>query len=85
METMLASPVDKDSMAQQMANMKEVFEKSVVTLIPISAGTVITSAMLGVKKPGTGIPAKRITEVIGRRAKRDLEADTLLTEEDLTR
>jgi N,N'-diacetyllegionaminate synthase len=83
-ETMLASMVDKNAMANQMVHMKQIFEKSVVTLVPIRAGTVITSEMVGVKKPGTGIPARRLNEVIGQRATRDLDTDTLLAEEDLS-
>jgi N-acetylneuraminate synthase len=82
-ETMLASPVDKDAMAERLMGMKQIFEKSVVTLTAIPAGTVITAAMVGVKKPGTGIPARRLNEVVGRRVKRDLDADTLLSEDDL--
>jgi N-acetylneuraminate synthase len=44
---------------------------------------VLTPAMLGIKKPGTGIPAKRWKTVIGKKAARDISADALLKEEDL--
>jgi sialic acid synthase SpsE len=37
------------------------------------------------KKPGTGIPAGRIAEVVGRRLRRNLEADDQLRLEDLDR
>jgi sialic acid synthase SpsE len=37
--------------------------------------------MLAAKKPGTGIPAARIDEVVGRTAARDLPEDTVLTED----
>lgn len=39
--------------------------------------------MLAAKKPGTGIPAKRLAEVVGRRAAVPIPADTVLTEEML--
>ena len=39
--------------------------------------------MLAAKKPGTGIPAARLDEVVGRTAKIDLAADTVLTEDAL--
>jgi len=84
-EAMLAQPVDKDAMAAQLRPMKEVFEKSVVTVVDIPAGTVLEADMLAVKKPGTGIPARRLKEVVGRLARRDISADSLLREEDLTR
>jgi N,N'-diacetyllegionaminate synthase len=59
------------------------FEKSVVTAAGIPAGTVIEDAMLTTKRPGTGIPAIRIAEVVGRRAARDLEHNHMLETADL--
>ena len=81
-ETMLASPVDKDDVAP-FAEMKRVFEKSVVAVAPIPAGTTLEPAMLAAKKPGTGIPAARLPELLGRRARTDIAADTVLTEADV--
>ena len=81
-ETMLASPVDKDDVAP-VAEMKRVFEKSVVTVAEIAAGTTIERAMLAAKKPGTGIPAARLEDVVGRTARVDLPADTVVTEDAL--
>ena len=81
-ETMLASPVDKDDL-EPLAGMKQVFEKSVVAVADIPAGAVISAEMLAAKKPGTGIPARRLREVVGRRARRDIAADTVLTEADV--
>ena len=81
-ETMLASPVDKDDLAL-VGEMKRVFEKSVVAVAYIRAGTVISGEMLAGKKPGTGIPARRLREVVGRRARRDIAADTVLTDADV--
>ena len=82
-ETMLASPVDKDATAARLQEMKDIFQKSVVSLVDIPAGAVITAAMVGVKKPGTGIPARRLPEIIGRVAQRDILKNQLLSEEDL--
>lgn len=48
---------------------------SVVTAVPIRAGEIIRSNMLTTKNPGDGIPARRIHEVCGRRAKVDIPAD----------
>jgi N,N'-diacetyllegionaminate synthase len=81
-ETMLASKVDKDDVAR-FATMKATFEKSVVSLVDIPEGTLITEAMIGIKKPGTGIPAKRFGEVSGKRARRRIPKDTLIREGDL--
>lgn len=79
-EAMLASPVDKDDL-EPFAEMKRVFEKSVVTVADIPAGATIARAMVAAKKPGTGIPAARIGDVIGRTARADIAADTVLTED----
>lgn len=78
----LANPVNKNEI-DQFQTMKQVFEKSVVSTRAIAAGTVLTPEMLAVKKPGTGIPAARLPEIIGRTAKIDIRADTLLSEADL--
>src|ERR687887_545886 len=80
-EAMLAAPVDKDAEAAALGDMKRVFEKSVVTAARIPAGATIERGMLAAKKPGTGIPAARMDEVVGRTAARDLPEDTVLTED----
>ena len=49
--------------------------RSVVAAMPIARGTVITAAMLDVKRPATGISPMRIDELIGRKASRDYEVD----------
>jgi N,N'-diacetyllegionaminate synthase len=59
------------------------FEKSVVARSPIPAGSVIEMSMLTTKRPGNGIPAARLPEVVGRTAGRDIEPDRLLVEDDL--
>ena len=82
-ESMLASPVDKDAVAARLQEMKDIFEKSVVSLVDIPDGTVITAEMVSVKKPGTGIPARRLSEIIGRTTCRHVAKDQLLNEEDL--
>jgi N,N'-diacetyllegionaminate synthase len=39
--------------------------------------------MVAVKKPGTGIPAARLDDVIGRRSTRAIAADAVLAEDDV--
>jgi N,N'-diacetyllegionaminate synthase len=81
-QRIVASPVDKSD-TSRFAEMKRVFEKSVVSLVDIAAGTVIEEPMVGLKKPGTGIPARRLHEVVGRRAARAIAADAVVTEDDV--
>jgi N-acetylneuraminate synthase len=79
----LAAPVDKDAEADALGELKQIFEKSVVTTREIPAGAVVSREMLAVKKPGTGIPARRIDEIVGMRARRPLAADAVVTEDDV--
>lgn len=53
--------------------------RSVVAACPIPAGTMITAPMLTVKRPGTGIKPRLISAVVGRRARRDIEVDEVVT------
>jgi N-acetylneuraminate synthase len=82
-EAMLSAPVDKDAEAVALDEMKRIFEKSVVAVADIPAGTTLERGMLAAKKPGTGIPARKLEELVGRTARADIAADTVLTEEDL--
>jgi N,N'-diacetyllegionaminate synthase len=59
------------------------FEKSVVSATTIPAGAVVERAMLTTKRPGTGIPAIRLPQLVGRRATREIHTDTLIEESDL--
>lgn len=82
-EAMLANPVNKNELGDELREMKRVFEKSVVSTREIPAGTAISREWLAAKKPGTGIPAARLPEVVGRTAKVDIPADTVITEDVL--
>jgi N-acetylneuraminate synthase len=59
------------------------FEKSVVTVTSVPEGTTIQRTMLTTKRPGDGIPAARLPEVVGRRAARSLRSNQLIEEADL--
>ena len=81
-EKMMSCPVDKEEMARDMADLRNMFTKSVVARRSIEAGTILTNDDVTLKKPGTGIPADRLPEIVGRRLKRSIAADTLIAEED---
>ena len=82
-ETMMANPVDKETIAKEFGELRSTFTKSIVARKNLAAGTELTSDDLTLKKPGTGIPAARLSEIIGRRLKRSVAADTLISEGDL--
>ena len=81
-ERMRDHPVDKDTIAQEMAPLRDLFTKSVVATADLPGGTVILRDHLAVKKPGTGIPADVLPSLIGRRLKREVAVDQILNEED---
>lgn len=77
------NPVDKNKMADDMAEMRKTFSKSLSTIIDLPAGTTINENMLTAKKPGTGIPLTSKPEVIGKVLKVDVSHKRLLRWEDL--
>jgi N-acetylneuraminate synthase len=82
-ERMLAPAYEKDALARELRPLRELFSHSVVALREIPPGTVLQRKDLGSKKPGTGIPASRIADVVGRRTRKALRPDQLIAEEDL--
>ncbi|HSK19851.1 MAG TPA: N-acetylneuraminate synthase family protein [Longimicrobiales bacterium] len=82
-ERMLASPVEKDAAAADAAPLRAIFTRSVVTRTDLGAGTVLGPEHLALRKPGSGIPASRLAELTGRRLRRDVAENTLLSEDDL--
>jgi N-acetylneuraminate synthase len=58
--------------------MLRIARKSLVARVDIPKGTVISGEMIGMKRPGTGIPPKEFASVIGRRAARTIRKDELI-------
>ena len=59
---------------------------TVVTIAPVRAGERFTMQNLWVKRPGTGpIAAERFETILGKRASRDIPADTHLADVDIAR
>lgn len=56
---------------------------SVVSLRAIAAGETIPADAVWAKRPGTGIPARQLGDVIGRRAKAPIAKDALISWDDL--
>ena len=57
---------------------------TVVTIAPVREGETFTEKNLWAKRPGTGaIPAERYEQILGKRATRNLAADTHLTNDDI--
>ncbi len=82
-ERMRASPVDKDAAAQETAPLRRLFTRSLVARQALPAGTVLANEHLAIKKPGTGLSPEHLGDVLGRRLRRAVEADQLLTPENI--
>ncbi len=55
--------------------------KSLTAAADIPAGTKIDAAMLLAQRPGSGLPASRIGKVVGKIARRDIPAGTIVSDE----
>jgi N-acetylneuraminate synthase len=82
-ERAMAAPVDKEAMAADLAELRALFGKSVVAARDLPAGHRLTEADLRLKKPGTGIPAGRLKELLNRTLREAVAADALLAEDHL--
>jgi N-acetylneuraminate synthase len=81
--TMDAHPVQKDAVAEELKQMRELFQKSLAVKQAVSAGEILTRDLLTTKKPGTGISAREIDKVLGRRLVRGVSPDRVLTWDDM--
>jgi N,N'-diacetyllegionaminate synthase len=82
-ERMRANPVDRTVVTASAAPLRDIFMKSVVAERDLPAGTVLAPEHLALKKPGTGIPPSEMDGLIGRRLRRALARDALLSLDDL--
>jgi N-acetylneuraminate synthase/N,N'-diacetyllegionaminate synthase len=62
---------------------KKVARRSIVARVKIAKGTVIREDMLDFKRPGTGLRPRDMDKVVGKKAKKGIEADELITFEKL--
>jgi N,N'-diacetyllegionaminate synthase len=82
-EVMKSNPINKDALAEETAPLRRLFTKSLVYRADLPAGTVLGTHHLASKKPGTGIAGSKMREIVNRKLKRSVAADTLVTEDDL--
>lgn len=83
LSTMDSHPVDKDTMAERLQGLREIFGRSLAPVRAIPAGAVLTPEMLTMKKPSGGIPAEAVKQIAGRRLARDVTPDRILRWSDL--
>ena len=81
--TVQENPVDKDAMAEELTDMRKLFNKSIVARDDIAKGTVISEEMLAFKKPGTGLSPDKAGSLTGKKATRDIKKDELISLSDI--
>lgn len=74
---------NKDIIAYDLRSLREIFFKSIVAQNDITEGVILNENMLTAKKPGTGISPKNIQSIIGKRTKRAIPADKIISYDDL--
>ena len=57
------------------------YHVSAVSSIEINAGQILLDEHITYRNPGTGIPRKNVTKILGKKAKTDISADILLSYE----
>lgn len=57
----------------------EVARRSLVAARDIPVGSTLTGDVIALKRPGTGLPPAMLLRLVGRKASRDIPADTVLT------
>jgi len=67
------------------APMREVSRKSLVSVRKIKKGVKITPVMVAVKRPGTGIGPKHFKDLIGKTARKEIPADTIIDPDAISR
>lgn len=82
-ERMRTHPVAKDEMASEMAPLRSMFSKSVTARHALAAGARLALGDLGLRKPGTGIPADQLDALVGRKLRRDLAPGEFLQYADM--
>ena len=80
---MRAHPVDKDAAAKETAPLRRLFTRSLVARQALPAGTVIGPEHIAIKKPGTGLSPDRLEDVLGRRLRRAVAQDQVLSADDI--
>jgi N-acetylneuraminate synthase len=76
-ETALGDGQKKVQLCEQ--DNRRIVRKSIIASKNITNGSILTEKMLTLKRPGTGIESKYLTNLIGKMAKCDIKKDTVIT------
>jgi N-acetylneuraminate synthase len=81
-ESIMQHPVNKNDVAATLEDTRRLFGKSIVAAQDILKGSTLTTEYLTTKKPGTGIGADKMYQVLGEVAARDIPCGAMLKAAD---
>lgn len=73
----MTSIINKDDLSAY-GEMKNVFQKSIVASKKIVAGDILTMENVAFKKPGSGIPASEIDQILGKVYEKEADLDMMI-------
>jgi|OM-RGC.v1.004686996 sialic acid synthase SpsE len=73
----------KRTVSKAEEEMKKKFRRSVIVNKNLKAGDIIKKDDISLKRPGTGFSPDEIKFILGKKLKKDIEADCLLTKDDI--
>ena len=82
-EKIISNDVNKDNIAYELSEMRNIFRKSIVYLNDIEKGSVLSKKHIGFKKPGTGVDPVEREKILGKTLKRSVKQNDQLSFEDL--
>ena len=75
--SILGDGVKKVQVSEEPA--KKSARRSLIARVDVKSGTILTSEMISLKRPGIGIPPVDLERVIGGKAKTDILAEQVIT------
>lgn len=78
-----ALQVSDKQILEEEKGVQKMARESIVTLADIQPGEVLSEKNTWVKRPGTGIPAREYTKVLGKKARKLIKCDSLVSWQDL--
>jgi N,N'-diacetyllegionaminate synthase len=73
----MRSAICKDDLSAY-SEMKNIFQKSIVARKKINPGDILTMENIAFKKPGNGIPASEIDQILGKVYEKEADLDTMI-------
>lgn len=77
------TPVDKDAISPEFKELRKIFTKSLFAARDLPAGACLEKDDIVLRKPGTGIPADEINQVLGRRIVSEIKSGEMLKLDNL--